>query len=102
MDNFNISDELPFASLNNDASILPNSNSHELEFQPFVIDDHKYSKDLDVDSFYTKYGLDTIPKTNYGYLDDFPVVNRNCLTICNFNIRSIPTNLQYFKDIFYK
>lgn len=107
MDNFNICDELPFALLGSDelqyainAPLISNTNFKELEFQPFPIDDNRYNSDLDVDLFYTKYRLDSIPKTYYSYLDDYPVINRKCLNLCNFNIRSIPRNLQCFKDVF--
>lgn len=97
-------DALPFFAISDDAfNAAINYRSDDsyldnLEYSPFDTDECKYNSDLNVNEFYVQNRLATIPKTNYIYLDDFPTITDDTLTICNFYIRSIPKNMQYFTD----
>ena len=52
---------------------------------------------MDANYFYSNNRSINAPITEYLHLDRLSLVN-NSLTICNMNIRSIPKNLQLFKD----
>lgn len=97
---------LPFASLNDEQliSILnfdytENEYFKQLEYVPFAYEENKYNYDLDATEFYISKRLVSIPKTNYISLDELSQLSSDSLTLANMNIRSIPRNLQYFKDI---
>ena len=101
-----LNNELPFLNLSDDSfhsflsiPTLFNAVIHsDFEFDPFNIDDCKYNKDLDVNEFYLRNRSTTVPKTEYIFLDNISYLKRNTLTISNMNIRSIPKNLQCFRE----
>lgn len=104
MNNFELSNgELPFSSLNGEQffSVLnPHYNYDSfknLEYIPLTVEHDRYNRDIDADEFYISRSI-TIPKTVYFYLDHIPMFNTNDLTISNMNIRSIPKNINSFKD----
>ena len=101
-----IFNDLPFASIDDTdlhALFVDSSISdvylHNMIFDPVTILDDKYNNELDVNNFYVQTRHLNIPQSEYIFLDSFftPDSNTN-FTILSLNIRSVPTNLQYFAD----
>lgn len=93
-----LSDESLISTLTSDASLSNGNHYRNLEFDPWCVDDFKYNNDADVNRFIVRDTLVRVPKTNYVFADELPLSCNNNLTICNMNIRSIPKNLQSFRD----
>ena len=106
MDHVNLlCNELPFAVLSDEHFInflnsqsFPCINLSHEEYNPLISDDSIYNNDLNVNNSYIRNRSIDAPKSNYTFIDDFSSFNKNSLTILSLNIRSIPKNLQYFKD----
>ena len=102
--NNSLCEELPFATLTNDSfhSTICNLTSfnsyyYNLEYNPFATHD-KYDNFLCTDEFYLRNIFIYIPKCKYIFLDNINLPSNNTLTISHVNIRSIPKNIQDFKD----
>ena len=82
-----------------DTISLPSYEFRKLFFDPLLIFDEKYNNDIDV-NYNFSHNL-TIPDTIYTFFDSLKLTNNNdTLTILSLNIRSIPTNLTLFSDLF--
>ena len=102
-----LSTELPFLYLSDETfhsflSVPTHTNAvihKDFEFDPFKVDYCKYNQDLDVNEFYMRNRSTIVPKSEYIFLDNISYLKTNALTISNVNIRSIPKNLQCFREI---
>ena len=102
-----LSTELPFLYLSDETfhsflSVPTHTNAvihKDFEFDPFKVDYCKYNQDLDVNEFYMCNRSTVVPKSEYIFLDNISYLKTNALTISNVNIRSIPKNLQCFREI---
>lgn len=57
-----------------------------------------YNSDLSVNNLYTRLSHINFPRSEYIYLDNDSLPDNNAITILTQNIRSTPTNFQYFTD----
>ena len=95
----------PFSNISNEdlIDIINPDDTFDQEvtesLDPLLVQDDNYNNDLDVNQFYIRSRHINFHKSEYIFLEKISSLFINSdFNILTFNIRSISTNFQYFKD----
>lgn len=93
-----VNHELLSSVFNPPNTLVATNSLHNLGLNALLDDCDTYKYDLEVNDFFALIRSVDIPKSDYVYVNNIHLLNRNILTNLIISIRSIPKNLHYFAD----